>query len=231
MSGSGFGQASSSLEAAPIVGPRGYAEIAVDRIVHIVGLVFAGMGCIALIGLALHRLEPRGWWPVIVYSASLAAMLGCSAAYGLNALRSRREALRRLDHAAIFLMIAGTYTPFTTRVSPVAWAVAMTGLVWALALAGAVLKLGYPRRIERFDLALYLALGWIILVAWKPVMAVFDMTTAVLIIVGGALYTIGVVFHVWRTLPFHNAIWHSFVLVAAGCHYAAVLRGVLGLSL
>ena len=102
----------------------------------------------------------------------------------------------------------------------------MTGVIWASALVGALLKLGYPHRLGRVDLALYLALGGVIVVAWKPLLAVIDLETAFLILSGGILYTIGSIFHAWHDLRFQNAIWHAFVLVAAGCHYAAVLRTV-----
>jgi hemolysin III len=191
---------------------------------HVLGLLFGGFGSIAMIGIALHRLDPGGWWPIIVYSACLLTMLGSSASYHLSPQSARRDLLRRLDHAAIFLMIAGTYTPFTARALPGDWAVAMTGSVWALALVGAYIKLRCPRRLERVDLALYLGLGWMIVIAWEPLVSSVDTTTIVLVILGGALYTIGTAFHVWRALRFQKAIWHGFVLVAAGCHYAAVLR-------
>ena len=86
------------------------------------------------------------------------------------------------------------------------------------------MELRYSRWLQRVDLALYLALGWVILVMWEPLLASIDTTTTVLIVVGGILYTVGTGFHAWRALRFHNAIWHGFVLVAASCHYAAVLR-------
>ena len=121
-------------------------------------------------------------------------------------------------------MIAGTYTPFTVRALPGIWAVAMTGSVWTVALAGAYLKLRCPRWLKRMDLALYLGLGWIIVFAWEPLVSSIDETTLVLVILGGILYTIGTAFRVWRTLRFQKVIWHGFVLAAAGCHYAAVVR-------
>jgi hemolysin III len=89
------------------------------------------------------------------------------------------------------------------------------------------MKLICPRRIERVSTVAYLALGWIILVEMRPLLSSVDVQTAVLIGVGGVLYSIGTGFHLWRRLPFHNAIWHSFVLVAASCHYAAILHGVV----
>ena len=89
------------------------------------------------------------------------------------------------------------------------------------------MKLICPRRIERVSIAAYLALGWMILVGIRPMLSSVDVRTALLIGVGGVLYSIGTAFHLWRALPFHNAIWHSFVVVAASCHYAAILHGVV----
>lgn len=207
--------------------PYSPAELTADRSVHIFGLLAGGLGSAALIGFAWQRLQPSEWWPILVYTTCLSAMLGCSAAYNLNRGGPRREILRRLDHAAIFLMIAGTYTPFTALLLPRTWAVLMTGSVWMLAILGVIAELRYPRWVARVDLALYLGLGWVIIVAWKPLVAVIDSETAALIISGGILYTIGAGFHIWRALKFQNAIWHGFVLIAAGCHYTAIIHGLL----
>jgi hemolysin III len=99
--------------------------------------------------------------------------------------------------------------------------------VWTGAVTGAVIKLICPRGVERGSIVAYLALGWMILVGVRPMLGSVDDRTAILIGVGGVLYSIGVGFHLWRALTFHNAIWHSFVLVAASCHYAAILHGVV----
>jgi hemolysin III len=107
----------------------------------------------------------------------------------------------------------------------------MTAAVWTGAATGAVMKLIYklicPRDVKRGSIVAYLALGWMIMVGVRPLLGSADARTAILIGAGGVLYSIGVGFHLWRTLPFHNAIWHSFVLVAASCHYAAILHGVV----
>jgi hemolysin III len=149
-------------------------------------------------------------------------MLGCSAAYNVFHTSERREWLRRLDHAAIFAMIAGTYTPFTTRLGS-GWASGLTAVIWIVAAAGIALKLWQPRRIETISIILYLALGWIGLAAAGPFMAALDARTLTLLALGGIVYTAGVIFHLWHRLPYQNAIWHGFVLVAAGVHYLAVL--------
>ena len=150
-------------------------------------------------------------------------MLGCSAAYNLLRTSRRRDWLRRFDHAAIFAMIAGTYTPFTILGLQGGWSAGLTVVIWSVAAIGIALKLWQPRRIEAISVALYLGLGWIGLVALQPFVAALDTSTLSLLAAGGILYSVGVIFHLWRRLPYHNAIWHGFVVVAAGIHYLAVL--------
>ena len=202
-------------------------EFAADRIIHMMGTVTGAVSTAILIGIAATVAVLPTFSASLVYSVCLLAMLGCSAAYNLASSTSRREFLRKLDHAAIFLMIAGSYTPFTTCRLHGVWAIGMTTAVWTGAVTGAVMKLICPRRVEQVSIVAYLALGWIILVAMRPLLSSVDVQTAVLIGVGGALYSVGTGFYLWRALPFHNAIWHGFVLIAASCHYAAVLHGVV----
>jgi len=203
------------------------SELAADRIIHTIGNFAGVVGSVMLVGLAVGIAERPIFLASLVYSICLLTMLGCSAAYNLAASASRRGFLRQLDHAAIFLMIAGTYTPFTTCRLHGVWAIGMTAAVWTGAITGAAIKLICPRGIKPGSIVAYLAPGWMILLGMRPMLASVDALTAILIGVGGVLYSIGVAFHLWRTLPFHNAIWHSFVLVAASCHYAAILHGVV----
>jgi len=202
-------------------------ELAADRIIHTIGNFAGVVGSAMLVGIAAGVAERPIFLASLVYSICLLTMLGCSAAYNLAASASRRGFLRQLDHAAIFLMIAGTYTPVTTCRLHGVWAIGMTAAVWTGAITGAAIKLICPRGIKPGSIVAYLALGWMILLGMRPMLASVDALTAILIGAGGVLYSIGVGFHLWRTLPFHNAIWHSFVLVAASCHYAAILHGVV----
>jgi hemolysin III len=202
-------------------------ELAADRAVHLVGIVLGTAGSVVLVGDASATADRVVLFAVLIYAACLVAMLFCSAAYNLALTSPRRELLRRLDHSAIFLLIAGTYTPLTTCRLQGDWAVGMTAAVWAGAIGGAITKLASPRRIERFSIGLYLALGWLIVVGIRPLLGAVEPMTAALIFAGGILYSIGAGIHLWRSLPYHNAIWHGIVLLAACCHYEAILNGVV----
>ncbi len=198
------------------------SEQAADRVIHAVGICLGVIGAAALIWVTTINGQPGDLAPVLIYVTGLLAMLGCSAAYNVFYTSGRREWLRRFDHAAIFAMIAGTYTPFTTRLGN-GWSSGLTAVIWTVAATGIALKLWQPRRIETISIVLYLALGWIGLAAAGPFMAALDARTLALLASGGIVYTAGVIFHLWHRLPYQNAIWHGFVLVAAGIHYLAVL--------
>jgi hemolysin III len=209
-------------------GDRLYSEreLALDRAIHWLGVSAGVAGAIALVIVFARDHGASGFIPVALYAVCLVTMLTCSAAYNLAPASARREWLRRLDHAAIFMMIAGTYTPFTALRLGGTWSILLTAGIWSIALAGAAAKLAFPRRLEGASVALYLALGWIGVIAARPILAALDLPTLVLLAAGGLLYTVGTAFHLWRSLPFQNAIWHACVLSAASCHYAAVLYGV-----
>lgn len=198
-------------------------ELVADRIVHLLGIALGSVGAVAIVVIAamMRRLDDLP--PILIYATGLLAMLGCSAAYHMFHTSRRRDWLRRFDHAAIFAMIAGTYTPFTLLGLEGAWSIGLTAVIWAVAAAGMAIKLLKPHRIETISLGLYLALGWIGVVAAGPFVAAFDPLILSLLAAGGILYSSGVVFHLWHRLPYQNAIWHGFVLAAAAVHYAAVV--------
>jgi hemolysin III len=161
-------------------------ELAADRIIHTIGNFAGVVGSVMLVGIAVGVAERPIFMASLVYSACLLTMLGCSAAYNLAASASRRGFLRQLDHAAIFVMIAGTYTPFTTCRLHGVWAIGMTAAVWTGAITGAAIKLICPRGLKRGSIVAYLALGWMILLGMRPMFASLDALTAILIGVGGA---------------------------------------------
>lgn len=160
------------------------------------------------------------------YAASLVAAFAISAAYHWVAASTLKEWLRRFDHAAIFVLIAGTYAPFALAKMTGWLALGLFLAVLGVAVVGVALKLAWPRRFDRAAVALYLVQGWAIVVAIEPLAVAVSTAAIVLLVVGGVLYTVGVVFHVWRRLRFQDAIWHGFVLAAAACHYAAVVAAV-----
>lgn len=197
-----------------------------DLVVHLTGLTFALFGGGVLLGLSVARGDLGLILAVGVYAIGLLAMLGFSTAYNF-AKPHWRPLLRRLDHAGIFLMIAGSYTPFTTHNLTGAWAWAMTATVWALALLGALGKLFLPGVGKRLWVVLYVALGWLVVVAFRPMLAHGSWIALLLLAIGGALYMSGAVFYVRKKLGWFRAIWHGHVVAAASVHWTAVLVGVV----
>jgi hemolysin III len=201
------------------------SEQRADMAVHVVGLCLGAAGAVVMLAMAIGSPHAGQVAPAAVYAIGLIAMLGCSATYNVWRSCRRRDWLRRLDHAAIFVMIAGTYTPLTVRL-PNAWAVTLTSGIWAAAAAGVVAKLCQPRPIEAISVALYLALGWAGLIALEPLTASLDDLTLVLLLIGGLIYSAGVMLHLARSLRFSRALWHGCVLLAATIHYAALLSAL-----
>lgn len=201
-------------------------EIIADGVVHAVGLLFAIAGGIAIVVLASLYAGGTVTAAVAVYASGLISLLAVSAAYNLWPVSPVKWRLRRVDHALIFVLIAATYTPFVTRMNGAAAAV-LLALVWSVAISGAALKLLYPGRFDRFSIVLCLLLGGTGALFYDTVSAALPASTIALMISGAAVYSAGVVFHVWDGLPFQNAVWHSFVLVASVLFYSAVLDGVV----
>jgi hemolysin III len=207
-----------------IVRPKySQAERLADAIIHVTGVTAALLAVPTMITLAaVWSGEASIVAAAVIYGTSLIAMLTFSACYHMTRHSGAREILRRLDHASIYVVIAGTYTPFAVLLAGPQTAAILIG-IWGAALTGIVLKLAAPHRLEIFALALYLAMGWSIVVIGGPILDQISTATLVLMLTGGGLYTLGVVFHLWQRLMFHNAIWHGLVLVASFVFYAAVM--------
>ncbi len=202
-------------------------ELVADGIVHAVGVAAGITGSIILIALAALRHTYIEIIAVSIYAAGMILMFSCSALYNLARKSRHRHYFQRLDHSGIFLMIAGTYTPFTMLMLKGNWAVVLMIVVWTVAIFGVMIKLLWPKRLEGLSTGLYVALGWVGIIALEPILTSLGVAALVLLGVGGALYTIGVIFHLWERLPYQNAIWHGFVLAGAGTHYGAVLTAVI----
>jgi hemolysin III len=197
------------------------AERVADGAVHVTGLLAAVTGVAMLLAMWALRMDGVTLAAVLVYSLALIAMLGASAAYHLFAHTPARPVLRRLDHAAIYIKIAGTFTPLGVLLNT-AFGYAVLAAVWALALAGAVSKLRRPRGQMTTHWLPYIALGWLGVALILPLAGVLPGPSLGFIVAGGLLYTAGVVFYAWESLRFANAIWHLFVALATGCFFLGI---------
>jgi len=205
-------------------------EIA-HALTHGVGLLLSIGGLMVLV--AFSALYGDAWHitSTSIYGVTLILLYAASTLYhGIPHARAK-QVLQRLDHAAIFLLIAGTYTPFTLVSLRGAWGWTLFGLVWGIAIAGMVLELVCQKRYERLSLGLYLGLGWLILIAIKPMLMSVETGGLLLLLAGGLCYSLGVIFYVWERLAYHHAIWHLFVLTGSVLHFFSVLLYVVPLSL
>jgi len=200
-----------------------------DLTVHALGVPLGALAAIVLIALTVwvRADDPAALLSVPLYAAALVAMLAFSAAYNMALRPTRRAWLRRVDHATIYVMIAGTYTPFMLIDVGGRLGAIFTMFVWAVALLGAAVKLAWPHRFERLSIALYLLLGWSVLAVLRPLLSAVDTVSIVLLLGGGLVYTVGVPIYLAKHFTYHRAAWHACVLAAALLHYAAVLRTVL----
>jgi hemolysin III len=203
------------------------AEIWADGVVHTVGVCAGLIAAVVLIVLARAYMSGSQVAAIVIYASGLLVMLGISATYNLLPVSRWKWWLRRFDHSAIYLLIAGTYTPFIMQMKGSMLAIALLVGVWSMAIVGIALKILLPGRFDRLSIGLYLAMGWSGVVIYDTVVSSLSALTLGLIAVGGILYSAGVIFHVWERLRFQNAIWHAFVLLGAACHYTAVLDLVL----
>ncbi len=198
-------------------------ERVADGCIHVIGVTASLVALTALLIVSVKAQAMLWMVALLVYGLALVAMFSCSAGYHLVIHPKIKEVFRRLDHAAIFFMIAGTYTPFILIKMNDPWGLTLLAVVWTMAAIGIAIKLFAPRFLEGLTVALYLVQGWAVLAAWQPLMSALPGVVLTLLMIGGVLYTVGVVFHLWDRLPYQNAIWHGFVLTAASVHYAAVM--------
>jgi hemolysin III len=202
-------------------------ELIADGIVHAVGIIFGTIAATVLVVLTAVYATALDIVAVSIYVAGLMCMLVLSATYNLWPVSRTKWLLRRFDHSAIYVLIAATYTPFIMGVPPTFFSVSLLVGVWCVAIFGVVLKLGWPGRFDRLSVGLYLALGWSGVMLYDRVVEALPVFALWFVLAGGALYSLGVIFHAWRRLRFQNVIWHCFVLMGAACHYTAVLDLVL----
>lgn len=202
-------------------------EERINALTHGVGLLLSLAGTALLVALAATRGDTALVVGCAVFGASLVLLYGASTFYhGLRHAGAKRF-LQKLDHAAIFVLIAGTYTPLTLVSLRDSIGAILLATVWSLALFGITLQLVLPAYGRRLSIPLYLGMGWLAVMALEPLMESVRPGGLALLVAGGLAYTLGVVFYAWRSFPFNHAVWHGFVLLGSTCHFSCILIYVI----
>jgi len=198
-----------------------------NTVTHGIGLLLSIAGFGVLLAFAILRGDASHLIACTVYGATLICLYAASTLYHAAVSARLKHALRIFDHSAIYLLIAGTYTPFLLLYLRGAWGWSLFGVIWSLAFAGIVFKFWFVDHFQHASTAIYVAMGWLVVVAAKPVLADVPARSLLWLIAGGLLYSLGVIFYAWKRLPYGHAVWHVFVMGGSACHYFAVLRCVL----
>lgn len=201
-------------------------EIA-NSITHGFGIVAAITGLTVLTAFATLHGSSAHIVGCAIFGATLIILYTTSTLYHSILAQHLKPFFRALDHSAIFLLIAGTYTPFMLVNLRGPWGWSLLAVIWTIGLAGIVLRLCLHGRLHGLIVGFYIAMGWVVLIATKPLLANVDMGGLILLASGGIAYTAGVVFYQWKRLPYHHAIWHGFVLLGSALHFFAVLFFVI----
>ena len=197
-----------------------------NSVTHGIGLGLSIAGFAALLVLAIAR---GGAWQIAscaIYGVTLICVYASSTLYhGLPSRRVKRI-FRIFDHSAIFLLIAGTYTPFLLVNLRGGWGWSLLGIVWGLAAVGIVLKVWFVDRHPILSTGVYVLMGWLALIAVKPLFLAVPTIGLIWLLAGGLMYTVGVVFYAWKRIPYNHVVWHLFVMAGSTCHYFAVVYSV-----
>ncbi len=206
---------------------RNSAEELGNTITHGIGLFLSLTGFVILLILAVTH---GSAWHIVscaVYGATLVCLYSASTLYhGIPSPRLKR-AFKIFDHSAIYLLIAGTYTPFLLVNLRGGWGWSLFGVVWGLALAGILLKFWFVDHFQILSTTVYLLMGWLAVIAVRPLLVRVPTAGLLWLLAGGLFYTLGVVFYAWKRIPYNHVIWHVFVMAGSTCHYFAVLYSVI----
>lgn len=193
-----------------------------NTLTHGLGLLLSVLGFSFLMHLSYDSDDPLKLASFVIYGASLVLLYAASTIYHLVKTPKLKKALRVVDHCAIYLLIAGSYTPFTLMPLKGLYGWMMFGAIWSLACLGIFLKAFYIHRFKKFSTALYLLMGWLAIIAAKPLIDSYPYEGLLWLLAGGVLYTLGVVFFVQDKKKFFHAIWHVFVIGGSVCHYFSI---------
>jgi len=199
------------------------AEEVWHSISHGLGLFLSTFGFGVLITLATLTGDTTKILTSIVFGAGLIIMYGASTLYHAIPHFKAKSILQRFDHVAIYLLIAGTYTPITLLGVQGTFGWVILGIIWGSAILGAFLKFAYPGRFELFSLFLYAVMGWLIIIAWNRLRDNAGLLPSVLLLVGGITYTVGIFFYAKESMRLNHAVWHLFVLGGSVFHYFTVI--------
>jgi hemolysin III len=198
-----------------------------NRLTHGLGAAFSVAGLVLMVVFSARHGDV---WQVVstaIFGTTLILLYCSSTLYHSFQEERHRLLMRKFDHAAIFLLIAGTYTPFLLVTLRGPWGWSLFGVIWGLAVVGVTLKFWHAGRFNVVSTLIYIGMGWLVMVALKPLMAALPAGGLRLLFAGGLCYTGGAAFYLWHRLPYNHAIWHLFVLAGSGCHWAAVFFYVL----
>ncbi|MGR5149325.1 PAQR family membrane homeostasis protein TrhA [Photobacterium alginatilyticum] len=199
------------------------AEEVANSVSHGLGMIFGIVGLVLLLNQAIEaNADALSVTSLSIYGGSMILLYLASTLYHAIPFERAKRALKTFDHCAIYLLIAGTYTPFLLISLRTPLAIGLMAVIWAIALAGIVLKIAFVYRFKRLSLATYLVMGWLALVAVYPLALSLSTGGLVLLGLGGVIYSLGVIFYVNDRLPYNHAIWHLFVLGGTVCHFLAV---------
>ncbi len=211
------------LDRVPLSPKQSLKEEVANAITHGIGV---GLAIAALVILVVFAARISDTWKVVsfsIYGATMIILFLSSTLYHSFPQPYLKRFFRILDHSSIFLLIAGTYTPVTIGSMRGGWGWTLFGVIWGLTIVGIVLKIFAMSKLKWLSIVVYLMMGWIILIAIKPLIAVVTTKFLIWILAGGLAYSLGIIFYVARKLPFHHAVWHLFVLAGSICHFFAML--------
>lgn len=202
-------------------------EIA-NALTHGIGIILSIIGLVYMLVYSIQNGDISHITGSIVFGSTLIIMYTCSTLYHTFQTQKLKLIFRKLDHIAIYLLIAGSYTPFTLiTLQNTAWGWSLFIIIWFLAVFGIIYKLTPLNRYKKISLILYLGMGWLVILAAKPMITFLDTNGLWLLVLGGLMYTIGVIFYIWEKLPFNHAIWHLFVLGGSIFHFFTVFYYVI----
>jgi hemolysin III len=214
------------VEASPLAEYTPREEL-VHAVSHGVGFVAAAIGLVVLVMAASERGTTLDIVGVAIFGITLTLLYAASTLYHGLSESSSKNIMRKLDYIAIYLLISGTYTPFILTRMQNSWGWTILALIWSLAIFGIVLELVRNSPTRRTSLALYFGMGWLAVFALRPLLETLDPVGVALLILGGLVYSVGIIFYAWDRLPYNHAVWHGFVLGGSALHFASVIGFVI----